>query len=242
MRHLTILIAATIISSTSSLQSWFMRGNGNHHRGSRSDASGPGTSPSERYNVKTNDRVVSQVVVDSDLNMYFGSADSFVYAIRPDGRLMWKFKTHGAVISTPAIRNDAIYVGSWDHHIYSIEKDTGKLRWKFETKNVVSSSPAISSNGIVFVGSGDSHLYALNSKNGELLWSHKTNNAVYSSPAISSDDRVVYFGSWDGRIRAVDTYSGKLIWEHVAQGAIDSSPALSSDEETLYVYCVYYSC
>ena len=36
----------TILNLTSSLkQSWFMRGNGNHHRGSRNDVVGPQTSP-----------------------------------------------------------------------------------------------------------------------------------------------------------------------------------------------------
>jgi len=225
---------ATTTSSPSNAQQ-FMRSNGNHHRGIYSQVSGPKSTPSKQRVWNTNARIVSQVVADELNQVYFGSADSHVYTLKSNGELKWKLKTGGAVISTPAIRDDALYVGSWDHHMYSIERKTGRILWKFKTNSVISSSPAISNNGIVFVGSGDSKLYALSSENGALLWSHETSNAVYSSPAISSDDRVVFFGSWDGKIRALDTYSGKLIWEHVSGGAIDSSPTLSFDERTLYV-------
>lgn len=47
--------------------------------------------------------------------------------------LKWKFTTHGAVVSTPAVVGDTAYVGSNDHHLYALNVATGAVRWKFST-------------------------------------------------------------------------------------------------------------
>ena len=36
------------------------------------------------------------------------------------GKLRWKFKAGGSITSTPAIVNDVLYVGSFDHHLYAL--------------------------------------------------------------------------------------------------------------------------
>ena len=44
----------------------------------------------------------------------------------------WEFKTEGEIFGTPLIDGDHIYIGSGDHKLYALEKETGKKIWEFE--------------------------------------------------------------------------------------------------------------
>ena len=85
----------------------------------------------------------------------------------------WKFKTNGRVISTPAVTDDAVYVGSTDGGLYAVNRADGTMRWKFATKGWVSSSPAVA-NGLVYAGSVDGSFYAVDASTGKERWSFKT--------------------------------------------------------------------
>jgi hypothetical protein len=62
----------------------------------------------------------------------------------------WKFQTGGRVISSPAVENELVYVGSTDKNLYAVDHQTGALKWKFATDGPVVSSPAAA--GIVISG------------------------------------------------------------------------------------------
>ena len=54
--------------------------------------------------------------------MYVGSWDNYLYAIKPDGTLKWRYGTGGYVVSSPAIGPDGtVYVGSWDGYLYAFQ-------------------------------------------------------------------------------------------------------------------------
>ena len=72
-------------------------------------------------------------------------------------------------MNAPTMANGAIYVGSDDHYVYSLDAQTGVLRWRFETGDVIRSSPTVT-GGAVYVGSNDNHVYALDAGTGALLW------------------------------------------------------------------------
>ena len=53
--------------------------------------------------------------------VYVGSVDGSLYALEAgNGRLRWKFRSGGPIISSPAIVNGVVYFGSTDHHIYAL--------------------------------------------------------------------------------------------------------------------------
>lgn len=53
--------------------------------------------------------------------IYFGSGDKNIYALNPDGTILWSYSTGGAVNSSPAIGPDgSIFIGSNDHKLYAI--------------------------------------------------------------------------------------------------------------------------
>ena len=166
----------------------------------------------------------------------------------------WTFRTGAAVISTPAVANGTVYVGSSDHNLYALAAVSGALRWKFATGGRVSSSPAVAA-GRVYFASYDSKLYALDAATGALAWTFSTAgerrfsgkhlhgaepaaevmpdpfDVFLSSPVVVAG--VVYFGSGDGNVYALDAASGTLRWKFHTGNVIHASPALA--DGVLYV-------
>jgi eukaryotic-like serine/threonine-protein kinase len=166
----------------------------------------------------------------------------------------WKFKTGGAVVSTPAVSGGTIYFGSSDHNFYALDGASGALRWKFATRGRITSSPAVTA-GRVYFGSYDGNFYALDAARGTLQWNFATAgerrfsgrhlhgaepaaevmpdpfDVFLSSPVI--DGGAVYFGSGDGNVYALDADTGALRWKFHTGNVVHASPALAGG--TLYV-------
>jgi outer membrane protein assembly factor BamB len=138
--------------------------------------------------------------------------------------LLWAFTTMDAVASSPTVNNGAVFVGSKDGAVCSLNSSTGDLLWFYATGDEVKSSPAIAA-GIVYVGSQDHSVYALNAYNGAKIWNYTTGNEVESSPAVV--DGIVYIGSGDGNVYAFNASTGAKIWNYTIGLGVDSSPAVS---------------
>lgn len=168
--------------------------------------------------------------------------------------IKWKFHTAGRVISSPAVVEGVVYVGSTDCNLYAIDAATGSQKWKFETKGWVVSSPAVAS-GTVYFESYDSNFYAVDGGTGQLKWKFATGGERHyiathihylqpaaeampdpwdfylSSPAVVNG--VVYFGSGDKNVYALDANSGALKWKFQTGNVVHSSPAIANG--TLYI-------
>ncbi len=151
--------------------------------------------------------------------------------------LKWAFPSDGSVISSPAIGADgAIYVGSYDNNLHSLNPD-GTPKWSFAVDGVIWSSPAVADDGTIYVGTGHSnepgnHLYAIN-PDGTLRWSFTAGDAVNSSPAVGNDG-TIYVGSQDNKLYALNP-DGTLKWSFATGKQIHgSSPAIGTDG-TIYV-------
>ena len=77
------------------------------------------------------------------------------------------------MVSSPAVANGVVYVGSDDDNVYALNASTGAKLWSYATGGAVYSSPAVA-NGVVYVGSDDGNVYALNASTGAKLWSYAT--------------------------------------------------------------------
>jgi outer membrane protein assembly factor BamB len=127
-------------------------------------------------------------------------------------------------LSSPAVRNGAVYFGSSDGNVYSLDAASGALKWKFHTGDVVHSSPAIA-DGVLYIGSWDTYLYALDETSGNEKWRFKTGEdpdihnhvGIQASPAVA--DGIVFFGSRDSFAYAVDAATGKQLWKFSTNGS-----------------------
>ena len=158
--------------------------------------------------------------------LFFGSGNGALYAVSTDsGRVLWTFKTGGAVRSSPLVTNDMVCFGSMDRWVYALDAHTGEVVWKHETRGTIDSSPAVQ-NEIVYIGSSDSTLYALDTATGNPIWTVQTEGSIHSSPAV--DESTCYIGSYDGSVYAIRAQTGDVVWKWSTQSIIRSSPAVSS--------------
>ena len=163
--------------------------------------------------------------------------------------IKWKFKTGGAVISTPAVSDGTAYFGSNDHNVYAVNLTDGAQRWKFKTGSRVASSPAVY-QGLVYFASYDGNIYAVDAKTGEQRWKfssegerrftgkhlHGSDPAAeampdpfdfyLSSPSIAQG--TVYIGSGDGNVYELDAASGALRWKFHTGDVVHASPAVAN--------------
>jgi outer membrane protein assembly factor BamB len=123
--------------------------------------------------------------------VYAGSWDYNMYAIRPDGSLLWSFLTGSEVEGSAAIGADGtVYFPSNDGNLYAVNGDTGALIWKASIGPAAIysySTPVIDAAGIVYVGSLSGAMLALQSSNGAVVWSFNTGSAVSGSAAIGAN-------------------------------------------------------
>jgi eukaryotic-like serine/threonine-protein kinase len=217
-------------------------------------------------------RIPSSVAM-SGKTVYFAAYDGNFYAVdASSGVLKWKFQTGGerrfagkhlhgvqpageimpdpfdCYLSSPVIWMGAVYFGSGDGNVYSLNATSGALNWKFKTGDVVHASPAIA-DGTVFIGSWDSYFYAIDASTGREKWKFKTgedpdlHNQVGIQSSAAVVDGTVYFGCRDSHLYALDANTGQKKWAFGTEGSwVVSSPAVrdgtvyfvTSDSSLLY--------
>ncbi|SRR6266436_1614832 len=144
--------------------------------------------------------------------------------------LDWKYTTGDTIVSSPAVVNGVVYIGSDDGNIYAFNAATGALLWSYSTGfgsycRCVNSSPAVA-KGIVYVGAGDGKLYALNATTGSLIWTYAAGDAVQTAVTVVND--VVYFGSNDDNLYAVNATTGARLWSFAHGIMINTPPAVAN--------------
>lgn len=187
-----------------------------------------GLNTANEFVFQTGGKVSSSPAVSSDgTTIYFGSDDSYVYALNRADRLAgysfpttneWKFLTGGAVKGHPAVdpNNGTIYVGSDDDKLYAFNRD-GTVNWSYKTRGNVKTRPAIDTDGTVYVGSDKNGVYAfrpadrLAGKPFPTLneWEFTADGNVQSSPVIGTD--AVYVGAdggkEEGKLYAIQSFA-----------------------------------
>ncbi len=161
--------------------------------------------------------------------------------------VVWRFRTDGRVLSTPAVVGNDIYIGSTDGRLYAVDRSTGRERWRFATRGPISSSPAVA-HGLVFISSVDGFVYAVNAASGTEQWRFATAgerrftapgihgaiprtermpdpfDVFLSSPTVVGD--VVYIGSGDQSVYALDARTGALKWRFATGDVVHATPAV----------------
>jgi outer membrane protein assembly factor BamB len=161
---------------------------------------------------------------------------------------VWKFKTSGKVMSSPAVSGGLVYVGSGDGQIYALHVSDGTVAWKFKTALAVPSSPAVA-DGLVYAGGVDGNIYALTAGTGELKWKFATGgeqrftargihgippatemmpdpfDTFMSSPVLSNGR--VFVGSGDHNVYALDAHTGTVVWKFTTGDVVHASPAVA---------------
>lgn len=140
--------------------------------------------------------------------LYVGTdyTDNVLYALDArTGKIRWN-RTVNVSISSPAIAEGTVYIGSEDSNLYALDAKTGEQKWKFSVRESempggVVSSPAYA-DGVIYFGDLNGNLYALDAKTGTLRWTFTAGGYIWSSPVVSNG--VVYFSDGDGYLYAIE--------------------------------------
>jgi outer membrane protein assembly factor BamB len=137
-------------------------------------------------------------------------ADGFVVAWDAEtGREKWRFKS-APIESSPLLKGNRLFVGSWDHGVYALNANNGKRIWRFEADNEVNTSAAYW-KGRIFIASDSGTIYSLSAKTGKLLWSEgSAREFYYATPTVAYGR--VYIGSTDGTMYVFGAKTGRLLW------------------------------
>ena len=160
--------------------------------------------------------------------IYAASSNGKVYSLDKDfGDLNWESDVLGEKLwTTPVIQDDAVYISTFDGHIYALSTSDGSQLWAFKADQGFVSSPVLYKDTI-FVGSFSRNLYAIKIGNNEPLWKFPGGNWFWATPVVSDD--VVYAGCLDGKIYAISYWTGEQLWAFDAKSPIVSSPVFMGD-------------
>ncbi|RLJ01815.1 MAG: hypothetical protein DRP11_03845, partial [Candidatus Aenigmatarchaeota archaeon] len=174
--------------------------------------------------------IFSSPAIGNDGTIYFGSTDTYVYALNPDGSLKWKFQTEDWVKGSPSIGEDgSVYVCSNDKHLYAINPN-GTLEWKQDLGVSSTITPAIGQDGTIYTELLDlvywkKYLLALN-PDGSEKWRCETGSIV-TSPVIDQNG-TIYVGCEDDKIYAVNP-EGTSKWTYELDSDPSSDMAIDGD-------------
>ncbi|MGD0612577.1 MAG: serine/threonine-protein kinase [Anaerolineales bacterium] len=153
---------------------------------------------------------------------------------------LWTFQCEDEVRGTPILYEGAIYIGSYDHNVYSLNVADGKLNWKYATEGGVVTRPA-AFEGDIYFGSEDQNLHVVSARTGKVVWTYYTEGRVRSSPRIAEGH--VFFGSDDQKLYAINLMSQRPSWRFETAAPVRSTPFIAN--ETVFAgtengdfYCV----
>ncbi len=93
-----------------------------------------------------------------------GSEDKFIYCFdQKDGKLKWKYRTGGRVVSSAVITDTKVLATGMDGYVYILSLADGKKIWSFNAGTPVSSSPAVV-KGRFYILTEDGRLMAFGDK------------------------------------------------------------------------------
>ena len=153
---------------------------------------------------------------------YFGWGCN-VYALNAkNGLMLWNSSIsspYWQIVSSPAVVNGIVYIGSCDHNLYALNATNGKQLWVYPTGAYVFSSPTVA-DGIVYFVSEDENLYALNASTGERLWSCNDTQCSVNGESVAVANGAIYYVSFDADsqhifgvyLKALNASTGAQLW------------------------------
>jgi outer membrane protein assembly factor BamB len=153
-------------------------------------------------------------------------------------KVVWTFEQveRGAIVSSPLLAGDRLYVGairdaglSTSGVVYCLNRQTGKLLWQFDDDGQMQhmySSPCLA-DGRLYIGEGMHanqvcKFYCLDAASGHRQWHFVTTGHIESSPCVA--DGKVFFAAGDDGLYCLDAASGERLWHYEAPLHVDASP------------------
>ena len=165
-------------------------------------------------------------LVANEINLFGGSTDGRVYAVRKKtGDIAWVTQHSAPFASHPAIFGANLYIGSNDGTLFSLNQSTGKVNWRYRTRGAIRGQ-AIVVKGVVYFGSADGYVYAVREADGRLRWQRRTGAGVQT---VTFAENGVLVASLDNFVYLLSFNEGDRLWKRLLAGRIAAEPLTSPD-------------
>jgi outer membrane protein assembly factor BamB len=144
-------------------------------------------------------------------------------------------KTMGAIVGSPVVADDTLYVGSSDGWLYAIDTLYGESAWTspVDTGSKIWTSPVVN-GGVVYVSNYDRKLLAISSTDGTVIWQTELPASIATSPAVFDDS--IFLGTFDNHLYAIDKTNGKEKWNFKGGNWFWSTPI--TKDGVVYAGCL----
>ncbi len=163
-------------------------------------------------------------VLDSaQTRLYVGTRDGTVRC-RFRGKTAWAFQAGGAVLASPLVASETLYVPGGDGILYALNRFTGAVRWTADLHEELTTQPAVS-EGRLLVMSSEQSVTALDIKDGKRLWKfHRDPPGGFTirgdaQPRVANGS--VYVAFADGTVAALQPENGVARWVRQVSGTGD---------------------
>lgn len=123
------------------------------------------------------------------------------------GAKLWAFTTAGGTLSSAAVANGVVYIGTY-RGVYALDAATGASLWSFTTAFEDESSSTVV-NGMVFIGSDDHNLYAFGLRVGPAAPARPNLNSLHPTAIFANRMLAAPRDMW---LRSDETDSSRPIW------------------------------
>ncbi len=130
-----------------------------------------------------------------------GGLDRSVYAFDLEsGAPVWRRQLDHEVLTSAAISDRCVYVGSAGGHMTCLDSRNGEVKWRYNVRNQITTDLVVQ-QGRVYFGCADGGVYCLDLREKRVLWRHQARSAVVTRPALWND--LVIVGSFDRSVYAL---------------------------------------
>ena len=189
-------------------------------------------------------------VVDGDL-VYIGSYAGKVLALSTSARSQrlsfpqkrngeWEWdcptvgKENNAIVASPVVAEDAIYVASSNGRVYSLDKYFGDLNWESDVLSEKLWTTPVIDHDAIYVSTFDGHIYALSTSDSGLLWAFEADEGFVSSPVLYKD--AIFVGSFGCNLYAIKIGDDKPLWKFPGDNWFWAAPVVS--DGVVYAGCL----
>ncbi|MBA3825987.1 MAG: PQQ-binding-like beta-propeller repeat protein [Ktedonobacterales bacterium] len=138
----------------------------------------------------------------------------------------WSFTAQGPIRSSPVLKDNVLYFGAHDAHLYAVSLRDGAQVGAFPVNGNVCSDPVVTDRS-VFFGAEDGVMYALNRSLSRKHWTYTVGSPIVSTPILYDD--MVVIGANDGVVYGFPVAGTEPRWRFETWGPVLGSLARIKD-------------
>ncbi|MFP4498574.1 MAG: protein kinase domain-containing protein [Vulcanimicrobiota bacterium] len=141
-----------------------------------------------RWELRIQEKIISDLVVDSFNNVYFLTESSRVLSVDKEGRIRWQSTSKGDCSASPLMdTRDRLYFGCQDGVFYALDIE-GLERWRFKTGEPINFTPILTKSSI-YISNSEGEVFGLDLE-GHKLWQYTLGEQLNVAPSLDIDEKI----------------------------------------------------